>query len=76
MAKKENLLKKYIDENRLTYIEFSYLIGCCSAAVWGWARGRNRPRPENALKIHKKTKGQVPLEFWGYQKFKKRVVKL
>jgi len=62
----ENLLNKYLKERGLKCSEFSRLLKCKSGCVYKWINGTGRPAHQNAWKIHKMTKGEIPISYWGY----------
>lgn len=62
----ENLLKKYFKENNLTCALLSRMLKCKSGCVYKWIDGTGRPSHQNAWKIHKISKGQIPISYWGY----------
>ena len=59
-------LREYIDERGLSYEEFAHKVGCSIASVCLWVNQKSIPSPNYAIKIHKVTKGMVPLTSWGY----------
>ncbi len=62
----ENLLKKYLRENKLNPVDLSQLLRCNSGCVYKWVDGKGRPSHKNAWKLHKKSKGAIPISYWGY----------
>lgn len=62
----ENLLEKYLNEHKFSMSDFARMIGSDPASVYHWKIRKLSPRAETAWKIHKLTKGAIPITYWGY----------
>lgn len=62
---KENLLDKYLKEKNIKPSQFARMMKANPASVHSWTHGKTKPRAETAWKIHKATKGHVPITYWG-----------
>ena len=71
----ENLLKKYLETHGLRQSEFARIIDCHPSVLCAWYYRKSVPHASNAWKIHKATKGAVPISYWGYTISKGRVRK-
>ena len=60
------LLEKYLKEKNLSQSQFSRLMKANPASVHAWVHGKGIPRAETAWKIHRATKGEIPITYWGY----------
>lgn len=61
-----NLLDDYLKTRNITMSEFARTLKSTPASVHKWRAGTVIPRPEMAWKMHCKTKGAIPITFWGY----------
>ncbi len=61
-----NLLETYLKDKNLRPADFSRLLKCSWSSVHKWAHGQCRPGHTYAWKIHRLTKGEVPITYWGY----------
>jgi len=61
-----NLLDDYLRKRNITMSEFARTLKTTPASVLKWKAGTVTPRPEMAWKMHCKTKGEVPITYWGY----------
>lgn len=61
-----NLLDKYLKDKNISSSQFSRMMKCSAAAVHTWRHGKSKPNPAYVWKIHKATKGMVPITYFGY----------
>jgi hypothetical protein len=59
-------LRGYLDTNNMSYADFSYKMGCSPAAICMWVNGKANPNYLMAKKMHRVTKGEIPITLWGY----------
>jgi len=62
----KNLLEKYLKDKNLKSSQFARIIDCNPGSVRNWRLGIKDPSPSYAWKIHKATKGEVPITYWGF----------
>lgn len=63
----ENPLAAYLKTAKISMADFARILKVRDSSIFQWSHGKVCPRPEMAWKIYKKTKGDVPLSFWGYE---------
>ena len=62
----DNLLEKYLLDKNITVSRFSEMMKCSYGAVYKWATGRGKPRAPLAWRMHKLTRAEVPITYWGF----------
>lgn len=63
----ENLLALWLKNTKISMADFAKIVKVRDSSIFQWSHGKVCPRPEMAWKIYKKTKGYVPISFWGYE---------
>ena len=71
-----NALKKYMMDKDLNSANLSRMLKCHPTAVFNWVHGKGAPCKINAWKLHKLSKGAVPITEWGYSIINGKFVKL
>ncbi len=72
----DNILLKYIESKGLRQSEFARIIDCNPSLVYSWCKKKVMPQKVYAWKIHKATKGAVPITYWGYTMSRGRIKKI
>ncbi len=72
----KNLLEKYLNDQQITMSDFARMLKASPSSVYHWKIGKVNPRAEMAWKMHKLTKGKIPINFWGYAIISGKIKKL
>ncbi len=72
----ENLLALWLKHTKIRMADLARMLKVKDSSVYQWSNGKVCPRPEMAWKIHKKTKGAVPISFWGYEMVSGKIRKI
>lgn len=72
----ENLLENYLKTQKITMSDFARMIGSDPASVYHWKIRKLCPRASTAWKIHKLTKGAIPITYWGFVIINGRIKKI
>ena len=56
--------------------DFARMLKANPASVYHWKIKKISPRAETAWKMHKLTKGEIPINYWGYVIINGKIKKL
>ena len=62
----ENVLEKWMDDTGMNSNKLAIVLKIHPSAIFRWLSGQSNPTSHHAYKLHKITKGRVPLTYWGY----------
>ena len=61
-----NVLRIWLERQKLNSAELSRIMKCNPSGVHKWVHGTGCPNSSNAWKLHKLSKGEVPITYWGF----------